>query len=374
MVEMPDGTDGEPGAALRREAVEILRQRTAALVSDLSGELRSLYPDAFMPEAAQSAASLLFTLTISALENGELSPRAGAVQDLYRLCLGALGPRHLFHAVEHAGRIIADELALDDRLGATSESWPMVVLLVRRAVLDVLAAFTARLLDTPAHGSVRDPLTTLVARPVFDLALEQETQRAMRHQGSFALILFDVDNLSHINREHGYGVGDRVLERLGILARRFFRTHDWIARHDEDSIVALLPETSLDQAAQLATRFRDAVQQRLVLVDHKSEARASVTLSAAAVAVERVQAAGLEAADVMGEAEAAVERAKLEGSSRTERIALMPTSVTLLAAASLLECTLMELRRLIRSGALHATRRGRHYLVDRADIDRFLEH
>jgi excisionase family DNA binding protein len=99
-----------------------------------------------------------------------------------------------------------------------------------------------------------------------------------------------------------------------------------------------------------------------------------VTLSAAAVAVERVQAAGLEAADVMGEAEAAVERAKLEGSSRTERIALMPTSVTLLAAASLLECTLMELRRLIRSGALHATRRGRHYLVDRADIDRFLEH
>ncbi|MBI2221095.1 MAG: diguanylate cyclase [Acidobacteria bacterium] len=367
---MSGGSEGGPGAVVRREAIEVLRERNAALVSDLSSELHALYADALTPESSRSAATLLLTLTLSALEHGEVSPRAGAVHDLYRICLEALGPRRLFHATETAGRIIADELALDDRIGATSEPWPMVLLFVRRAALDVLAAFTARLLDTPAYGAVRDPLTTLIARPVFDLALEQETQRAMRHQGSFALILFDVDDLSAINREHGYGVGDRVLERLGILARRFFRTHDWIARHDEDSIVALLPETSLDQAALLATRFRDTVRQRLVLVDHKSESRASVTLTAAAVAVERVQAAGLEAAAVMREAETAVARAKLEGRNRTERIALMPTSVTLLAAATLLECTLRELRRMIRSGALKATRRGRHYLVDRADIAR----
>ena len=372
MAEMSDGAGSGTGAALRRAAVEILRRRSAALVSDLSGELRSLCGDTITAESAQSTASLLLTLTLSALEGGELSPRAGAVHDLHRLCLGTLGPRRLFHAAEDACRIIADELALDERLGATSEPWPTLLLFVRRAGLDVLAAFTARLLDTPANGAVRDPLTTLIARPVFDLALEQETQRAMRHQGSFALILFDVDDLSAINREHGYGVGDRVLERLGILARRFFRTHDWIARHDEDSIVALLPETSLDQAALLATRFRDTVRQRLVLVDHRSDTQASVTVSAAAVAVERVQTAGLEAAAVMGEAEAAVARARAEGKNRTERVALMPTSVTLLAAAALLDRPLPEVRRLIRTGALHAIRRGRHYLIDRADIDRLL--
>ena len=55
-----------------------------------------------------------------------------------------------------------------------------------------------------------------------------------------SLILFDVDRLSEINQQHGYGVGDKVLERLGILIRQYFRQHDWVARHSEDSIAVLL--------------------------------------------------------------------------------------------------------------------------------------
>lgn len=360
-----------PVAALRQQTARVIRQRTARLVSDLTGQLCSLYPDSLNTDTAQSAAGLIVTLLLAAIENGELNPRAGAVHDLERLCLGALGTRHLFHAVDHACQIIGDELAVDERIGATSERWPAVLAFVRRAAFDVLAAFTARLLDTPAHGSVRDPLTTLVARPVFELALQQEARRAFRHQGSFAVILFDVDKLSDINRNHGYGVGDRVLERLGILARRFFRTHDWVARHDEDSIVVLLPETSLDQAALLAARFRHTVKQRLSLVDENTESRTAITVSASAVAAERMQTE-LEAEQILVEAETAIARAKLDGSHRTECIAMAPTSVTLLSAASLLDRTPFEIRRLVRSGQLKAVRRGRHMHVDRAEIDRYL--
>lgn len=365
------GRDPAPAAALRQQTVAVIRRRNSALVSDLSGELRSLYPAVLTADTAQDAAGLILTLLTSTIENGELSPRAGAVHDLERLCLGVLGTRNLFHAVDHACQIIGDELALDDRIGAASEPWPMVQGFVRRAAFDVLAAFTARLLDTPAHGSVRDPLTTLVARPVFDLALQQEVRRAFRQQGTFALILFDVDDLARINRSYGYGVGDRVLERLGILARRFFRTHDWVARHDEDSIVVLLPGTSLDQAAVLATRFRNTVEQRLILEDEKPEARTPITVSASAVGAERMQTE-LDAAHVMAEAETAVARAKLDGGHRTECIALAPTSVTLLSAASLLDRTPLEIRRLVRAGELKVSRRGRHLHVDRAEIDRYL--
>ena len=84
------------------------------------------------------------------------------------------------------------------------------------------------------------------------LALEQEIERALRHQHALALLLFDIDDLSHINRDQGWGVGDRILERMGILARRFFRMHDWVARHADDAIAVLLPETTVDQAAVLA--------------------------------------------------------------------------------------------------------------------------
>src|SRR5438034_27028 len=73
-----------------------------------------------------------------------------------------------------------------------------------------------------APVTLRDALTTLIASPVFDLALSQEIQRAVRHHHSLAMLLFDIDDLSQINREHGWGVGDRLLERTGITARRFF--------------------------------------------------------------------------------------------------------------------------------------------------------
>ena len=97
----------------------------------------------------------------------------------------------------------------------------------------------------------------------------------------------------------------------------------------------------------------------------------SITVSASAVAAERVQTE-LDAVQILAEAETAVRRARLDGSHRTECIALAPTSVTLLSAASLLDRTPFEIRRLVRTGELKASRRGRHLHVDRVEIDRLL--
>ena len=65
---------------------------------------------------------------------------------------------------------------------------------------------------------------------MFDAVLAKELERAGRFGDAVSLILFDVDRLSTINKQHGYGVGDRMLERLGILIRQYFRQHDWVAR------------------------------------------------------------------------------------------------------------------------------------------------
>ena len=65
-------------------------------------------------------------------------------------------------------------------------------------------------------------------------------ERSGRFGSAVSLILFDVDRLSAINQEHGYGVGDKILERLGILIRQYFRQLDWVARHSEDSFAVLL--------------------------------------------------------------------------------------------------------------------------------------
>jgi diguanylate cyclase (GGDEF)-like protein/excisionase family DNA binding protein len=182
------------------------------------------------------------------------------------------------------------------------------------------------------------------------------------------LILFDIDDLASLNRSHGHGAGDWLLERLGILARQFFRHHDSAARHGGDSIAVLLPETSCDRAAAVAEQFRDMVRQRLVLVEHKTQDRAVVTMSAAVVGTDLVNEE-LDPDTLMAEAEAAVVRAQMNGGNRLERVAMLPTSVTIAGAATLLGVTLRDVVRLLRRGELRASRRGRHLHIERDAIE-----
>ena len=173
----------------------------------------------------------------------------------------------------------------DDTIGATSEPWPLVAQLVRRASFDLLAAYTERAQLEPSDAAIIDKLTTLYTRPLFDAVLAKELERAGRFGYPISLILFDVDRLSAINQEHGYGVGDKILERLGILIRQYFRQHDWVARYSEDSIAVLLSRTDAEHASSLAERVRATVEERLGFTDHRSDRAVPVTLSAAVINV-----------------------------------------------------------------------------------------
>jgi diguanylate cyclase (GGDEF)-like protein/excisionase family DNA binding protein len=308
---------------------------------------------------------VLVELMALAVEEGHVEHRRGGLPDLSRWS-PPLSLRQIVHSVHSAERVVLDDLALDERLGGASEPWPVVAHSVRSATIDVVVAFV----ECAGRATLRDQLTTLIAAHVFDLALEQEALRARRHKHGIAVILFDIDDMSRLNRAHGYGAGDRLLERLGILARSFFRTHDWVAHHGQDSIAVLLPETTLEQAATLADTFREMVRQRLVLVDHKTDALTTVTVSAAAAGTDLVHA-DIDARSILAEADAAVLRAKMNGGNRVERVSLLPTSVTIVGAAALLGSSARDVVRMIRSGALRAARRGRHFQIDRAQLEEY---
>src|SRR6185503_3893319 len=136
--------------------------------------------------------------------------------------------------------------------------------------------------------SIFDPLTTVYTRWVLDSALEKEIRRAERFGHPFALVLLDVDHLSDLNLAHGYGFGDRILERIGIVMGNFFREHDWVARHGEDTFAVVLPETGPDNAEHLAEQARKTVEERLALQDHRTEANVPVTVSVAVLIAESV--------------------------------------------------------------------------------------
>src|SRR3989442_6695937 len=89
-----------------------------------------------------------------------------------------LSAPRLFTFVYLLERTILDELALSDSLGATAEPWPVVAQLVRRASIDVLAAYTDRVQLEPAEAAVIDRLTTLYTRVMMQAVLDKELQLA----------------------------------------------------------------------------------------------------------------------------------------------------------------------------------------------------
>jgi len=226
----------------------------------------------------------------------------------------------LFMFVYLLERSALDELAVNDTLGATTEPWPLVAQTVRRASFDLLAAYTERTQLEPSEAAIVDKLTTLHTRPVFDAVLGKEVERTNRYGAPMSLILFDVDRLSTINQEHGYGVGDKILERLGILIRQYFRQHDWVARYSEDSIAVLLSRTDAEPAADLAERVRATVEERLELTDHRTERPLHVTISAAVMNVTARPGAPIDPERLLADAEAALERAKQQGRNRVVRV------------------------------------------------------
>ena len=157
-------------------------------------------------------------LLSDAILDGRLDSRVPGISDLGALISDReVSPEQLFTFVHIVMSTTIDELSLDPRVGANTEPWPQASQIVRRAAFDVLGAWTTRLMYSPQHSAIEDTLTTLHTRPVLDAVLPKECCRAERFEHWLSMMLIDVDNLSAINKAHGYGVGDRILERMGIL-------------------------------------------------------------------------------------------------------------------------------------------------------------
>jgi len=306
-----------------------LRQRVAgvllARVEIVTADAVTVFPysgaDRLDTEYCYRVGHLLAQLLVFAVRDGRVDARGGFVADLHRVVLErALPIDRLFTFAYLVERTAVDELALDEQIGATSEPWPVVAQLVRRASFDVLAAYSEWAHAEPTGGTIVDKLTTLYTRSLFEAVLAKEVERAGRYGHSLSLILFDVDRLSAINQEHGYGVGDKILERLGILIRTYFRQNDWVARHGEDSIAVLLSRTDHDQAADLAEQARVTIEERLAFTDHRTDRPVTVTVSAAVVNADAPHGDSIDPVRLMADAEAAVARAKRKGRNRVERI------------------------------------------------------
>ena len=366
-----DSGGGSQDLDLRRHVAHHLLDRRDVVVADtvatfpLSGGPRRLDAD-YCVRLGNHTVRLL----ADAVLEGRLDSRASTISDLAALVAERdLAPDQLFAFVHIAMTTGLDELSLDPRVGANTEPWPQASQIVRRAAFDLLAAWPTRATDMPQRAAIEDPLTTLHTRPVLDAVLAKECHRAERFENWLSMMLIDVDNLSAINKSHGYGVGDRILERMGILLRTYFREHDWVARYAEDCVAVLLPETTPADALMLAERTRTMVEERLTFRDYRTDQRAVVTVSVAVTSARALEGEPIDHARFQAEAEAALERAKVGGRNRVEQVELLPRLMSVEEATALLGTNLEGIEGLVADGRLEPVNAGRHVRLERAVVE-----
>ncbi|MBT3921609.1 MAG: diguanylate cyclase [Nitrospina sp.] len=127
-----------------------------------------------------------------------------------------------------------------------------------------------QVLEETRKVSRSDGLTGLFNRRFFDETLEGEINRAIRYEGNFSLIFFDLDNFKNLNDTWGHLAGDLTLKRVAEILILEKRTEDIACRYGGEELVLILPETQKINALVIAERIRQQVEELKLDFDSKS--------------------------------------------------------------------------------------------------------
>ena len=101
-----------------------------------------------------------------------------------------------------------------------------------------------------------DSLTGILNRRHFFSLAEHEFSVAERYGMRASIIIFDIDHFKQVNDRWGHQVGDDVLRRVSHIAREQVRAADVLARYGGEEFIVFLPNSSADEAANVAERIR----------------------------------------------------------------------------------------------------------------------
>ena len=159
------------------------------------------------------------------------------------------------------GRLIA-VLSLADRLDGQAFDRSDLTKARALAAPAALALLAQRLQDDKRGLEqlvATDPLTGVFNRRYFEVRLDEELNRALRHELELNVMIIDVDGFKSINDSIGHAAGDAVLRGVANLIRRSIRLFDVCARLGGDEFVILMQGRRVS-AMQSAERLRGRIE------------------------------------------------------------------------------------------------------------------
>jgi diguanylate cyclase (GGDEF)-like protein/PAS domain S-box-containing protein len=162
--------------------------------------------------------------------------------------------------------------------------------------------------------SMVDSLTGLGNRRYFEEMIEHELSRSYVTMESMSILMIDIDDFKEYNNIFGRILGDACLTIAANQIRNAcFRITDFVCKYDEDTFVAVLPDTDSDGAVLVAKRIIANLAEEKI-VKNKEENSKYLTLSIGnATTVPRKVITKVE---LVNQAKAALEKAKQGGKNK----------------------------------------------------------
>lgn len=165
-----------------------------------------------------------------------------------------------------------------------------------------------RLRESLREQALRDALTGLPNRRLFDETLRRELARSNRSGHALTLASIDVDKFKQFNDSHGHDVGDQVLRWVATTLTHSIRSGDLACRYGGDEFLCLMVDMSADEAR---ARFEHLLEHARSDLDPALGAR--VGRVGLTVGLACAPACAADAAGLLRAADAALYAAKARG-------------------------------------------------------------
>jgi diguanylate cyclase (GGDEF)-like protein/putative nucleotidyltransferase with HDIG domain len=108
-----------------------------------------------------------------------------------------------------------------------------------------------------------DELTGLLSHGYFHRRTDEEISRCSRFGNIFSVLFLDVDLFKSYNDAFGHLAGDDILREITRHIKGSIRSIDIPCRYGGDEFAVILPESSLDDAYNVAERIREKVESEM---------------------------------------------------------------------------------------------------------------
>jgi len=165
-----------------------------------------------------------------------------------------------------------------------------------------------------AQQAATDPLTGLNNRLRLDEELDRQHAVSTRYGRTYSLALCDIDHFKLFNDTFGHQAGDDALQKIAAALAGSGRRGEGVYRYGGEEFLLVLPEQGPEPAALALERLRGVVEE--LAIPNPGTEPGVLTMSAGISSF--VPGSGYDAEQLLGDADAALYRAKAAGRNRVE--------------------------------------------------------